>query len=88
MEIFYAQKKLGKKNKHDADHTSALAAHTTFPHHFLPENAAGRIVGKCKPDSGKRGGCGHAFLHCRKGDKRRCTGGMYQSPVCDRPYKP
>ena len=66
MEIFYAQKKLGKKNKHDADHTSALAAHTTFSHHFLPENAAGKIAGQCKPDSGKRGGCGHAFLHCRK----------------------
>ncbi len=47
------RKNLAKKNKHDADHTSALAAHTTFPHHFLPENAAGRIVGKCKPDSGK-----------------------------------
>ena len=45
MEIFYAQKKLGKKNKHDADHTSALASHTTFSHHFLPENAAGELLG-------------------------------------------
>ena len=44
MEIFYAQKKLGKKNKHDADHTSAIASHTTFSHHFLPENAAGTYV--------------------------------------------
>ena len=74
MEIFYAQKKLGKKNKHDADYTFTFASHTTFFHCFLPENAVGRTAGEREPDGGKRGGCGHAFLYCRKGDKRRCTG--------------
>lgn len=45
MEIFYAQKKLGKKNKHDADHTSALAAHTTFSHHFCQKMQLEELLG-------------------------------------------
>ena len=43
-----------------------------FSHHFCQKMQMEELLGKCKPDSGNRGGCGHAFLHCRKGDKRRC----------------
>ncbi len=82
------RKNLAKKNKHDADHTSALLSLIPlFLTIFCQKMRLEELLGNVNRTAEKRR-MRTCFLHCRKGDKRRCTGGMYQSPVCDRPHKP
>lgn len=38
-------RKTWQKNKHDADHTSALASHTTFSHHFCQKMQLEELLG-------------------------------------------
>ena len=66
MEIFYAQKKLGKKINTMLTILLLLLLIPLFLTIFCQKMQLEELLGNVNRTAENRGGCGHAFLHCRK----------------------